>query len=115
MAPGLSPASGQVRAYLYPKASGCWEGAGNDWFELISRDLADASAADPSPPAIERAPDPNGRRTIPAPGAPRDAKAVLTALGLTGEAMNAQGGSSFASQASNPAAPRSTRASSPVT
>ncbi len=97
---GQPPASGarpfpsersQVRAYLYPKASGGWEGAGNDWFELTSRDLVDASAADPSPPAIERAPESNGARPMPAPGTTRDAKAVLTALGLTGEAMNAQG------------------------
>ncbi len=81
----------QVRAYLYPKANGGWEGAGSDWFELTSRDLADSSPADASPPAIERAPGSLGPRPIPGPGAARDGRAALTALGLTGEAKTVQG------------------------
>ncbi len=79
----------QVRAYLRPKANGGWEGAGSDWFELTARDLAAAGAADASPPAIERAPGSVGSGS--GPGGARDGRAVLQALGLTGEAKTVQG------------------------
>ena len=79
----------QVRAYLRPRTSGGWEGAGTDWFELTSRDLAEAGGADASPPAIERVPGSAGSES--GRGGARDARAVLAALGLTGEAKTVQG------------------------
>ena len=67
----LSPASArtvpveraQVRAYLYPGPKGGWEGAGSDWFELTTKELAGASAGDPPPAAAERSPGSLGPRT----------------------------------------------------
>ena len=89
IAQALPAERSQVRVYLCPKANSGWEGAGSDWFELTARDLADAGAADASPPATERAPGSVGSGS--GPGGARDAKAVLQALGLTGEAKTVQG------------------------
>jgi serine protease Do len=81
----------QVRVYLAARSSGGWEGAGSPWFELTSRELAEAAPADPSPPAIERAPGELGPRPVPKPGSTGAARSALISLGLTGEGMNAQG------------------------
>ena len=54
----------QVRAYLYPGPKGGWEGAGTDWFELTTKALAEASANDPAPAAVERAPGSPGARPV---------------------------------------------------
>ena len=115
--PGIAQAlpaeRSQVRVYLRPKASGGWEGAGSDWFELTSRDLADAGAADASPPATERAP--GSVESGSGPGGARDAKAVLQALGLTGEAKTVQGKFIIRVSSVELEEHRSTRGSSPVT
>ena len=75
----------QVRAYLGARSSGGWEGVGSPWFELTSEDAAAASATDPTPPPIERAPTPGDPRPLPKPGSPGSGKSVFAALGLTGE------------------------------
>jgi predicted metalloprotease with PDZ domain len=81
----------QVKAYLYPRSNGGWEGAGSDWFELTSRDLAGVSPSDPAPAAAERVPGLPGPGTMPAPGQTREARSALTTLGLTGEPKTVQG------------------------
>jgi serine protease Do len=81
----------QLRVFLAPRPSGGWEGTGNPWFELTSREMAEAAAADPSPPAIEKAPGELGPRPIKKPGSAGGGKTAVVSLGLTGEAMNAQG------------------------
>ena len=73
------------------KRGGGWKRAGRDWFELTSKALAESSATDPAPAAVDRAPGSLGPRTTPPPGAARDSKAALTSLGLTGEAKTVQG------------------------
>ena len=81
----------QVRAYLCPKATGGWEGAGSDWFELTSRDLADANPTDPAPAVTDRAPSSPRSRPEAAPGSTQSGRSALAALGLTGEGMDVRG------------------------
>jgi serine protease Do len=81
----------QVRAYLYPRPNGIWEGAGSDWFELTTKALAGAAAKDPPAAAADPAPGPVGPRPLPTPGAAKDTRTALTVLGLTGEAKTVQG------------------------
>jgi serine protease Do len=113
---GQPPASGgtaravpaersQVRAYLYPKTNGGWIGAGSDWFELTSRDLAEASPTDPAPAAADRIPRSPGLRPDAPPGSTRAAKSALTALGLTGEALDARGKFAFRVSSVEPGGP----------
>ena len=66
----------QVRAYLYPKATGGWEGAGSDWFDLTSRDLADAKPTDPAPAATDRAPSSPTSRPEAAPGSTQSGRSA---------------------------------------
>jgi serine protease Do len=88
---GVPAERSRVRAYLYPRASGGWEGAGADCFELTARDLADAGATDPPPAASDRTPGLPGGRPDTIPGLPRAGKTALEALGLTGEALDSRG------------------------
>jgi serine protease Do len=81
----------QVRAYLSPGPKGTWEGAGNNWFELTTKALGEASANDPAPAAADRAPGSLGPRPVPTPGGARNARTALTALGVTGEPKTVQG------------------------
>jgi serine protease Do len=81
----------QVRVFLAPRASGGWEGAGSPWFDLTSRELADAGASDPPPVATERPPELPGPRRVPTPDSSPAGRSALVALGLTGEAMTVQG------------------------
>lgn len=49
-----TPAEGSsVRAYLYPRAQGGWEGASPDWFEPSNEAFARRGADDPPPPAAD--------------------------------------------------------------
>jgi serine protease Do len=90
----------RVRVYLIPQTRGGWQGAGNDWFDLSSNQLADASPGDPPPPAERSENPPPGEKpaTTPpgekpattSPGQPGGRSAVL-GLGLTGETLNVQG------------------------
>ena len=89
--PQLPAERAQVRAYLCPKSSGEWEGAGGDWFELTSRDLAAAGPSDPPPPVAETAPGSLRPRPMPGANEPREARSALTTLGLTGEPKTVQG------------------------
>jgi S1-C subfamily serine protease len=80
----------QVRAYVYPRANGGWEGAGSDCFELTTKMLAESSPADP-PPAVETAPGSAGGRPMPNPSESRNVRSALTTLGLTGEPQTEEG------------------------
>ena len=64
---------------------------GKPWFDLTSRELADAGAADPPPVYADKAPGPFGPNPIPGSDATRPGKMALSALGLTCEATTIQG------------------------
>ncbi len=74
----------QLRAYLVPRARGGWEGIAADWFDVTSETPIAASSTDPAPAATAPAPATTG-----IPGAAT--KSILPSLGLSGEAIDAQG------------------------
>jgi serine protease Do len=81
----------RVRVYLIPQTRGGWQGAGNDWFDLSSNQLADASPGDPPPPSERSENPPPGEKPATTPPGQPGGRSALLGLGLTGETLNVQG------------------------
>jgi serine protease Do len=79
----------QVRAYLYPRAQGGWEGAFPDWLDPSNVEPRAPGPNDPQPPA--------GPAAAPAPtaadstAAPTTSGSILQKLGLRAEQVNVSG------------------------
>ncbi len=79
----------QVRAYLYPRAQGGWEGAFPDWLDPSNVEPAGRGPNDPEPPA--------GAAPAPAPTAPSSTStpattgSILQKLGLRAEQVTVSG------------------------
>ena len=78
----------QVRAYLYPRPQGGWDGAFPDWYDPANVEPRGRGANDPEPPAGPA----TFRRPQPRPGpAPAANGSILQKLGLRAEQVHAGG------------------------
>jgi S1-C subfamily serine protease len=76
----------QIRAYLYPRAQGGWEGASPDWYDQTNASIASRGAHDPEPPAdVPLRPAPT-----PAPVSPSGGD-ILRKLGVKAEQLQVSG------------------------
>ncbi|MDR3618703.1 MAG: PDZ domain-containing protein [Paludisphaera borealis] len=73
-----------VRAYLYPRAQGGWDGASPDWFEPSNEAFANRGGDEPAPPAEDDG------RGAPASTAP-ERGSILQTLGVKADQVNAGG------------------------
>lgn len=77
----------QVRAYLYSRAQGGWEGAYPEWYDQTNASIASRGATDPEPPAdISIKPAPSST-----PAAPGQGENVLQKLGVKAEQVQVSG------------------------
>jgi S1-C subfamily serine protease len=79
----------QIRAYLYPRAQGGWEGAFPDWFDQAGVVAQNRASNEPEPPA-EVAPVPVPT-TPPSSGAPAAAGSIVQRLGIRAEQVQVSG------------------------
>src|SRR5262245_30061932 len=79
----------RIRAYLYPRAQGGWEGASPEWFEPIGDIAQERSPNDPEPPIVSNTP----QSGAPAPSAPPAVAdgSILQKLGLRAEQLPVSG------------------------
>jgi serine protease Do len=91
--PGVAPAATlpdertRIRAYLYPRTQGGWEGAYPDWYDQLNASIASRGASDPEPPAdVPLRPSPGS-----APAAPAQADSILQKLGVKAEQVQVNG------------------------
>ena len=77
----------QIRAYLYPRAQGGWEGAYPEWYDQLNASIASRGANDPEPPAdVPLKPAPGS-----APAGPAQADSILQKLGVKAEQVQVSG------------------------
>ena len=77
----------QIRAYLYPRAQGGWEGAYPEWHDQLNASIASRGAHDPEPPAdgpLKPAPGST-------PAGPAQADSILQKLGVKAEQVQVSG------------------------
>ena len=80
---------GQIRAYLYPRSQGGWEGAFPEWFEQAGLVAQNRVPNEPEPPA-EAAPAPVPTAP-PSAGAPAAAGSIVQRLGIRAEQVQVSG------------------------
>ncbi len=80
----------QIRAYLYPRAQGGWEGAFPDWFDQAGIVAQNRAPNEPQPPA-EAAPVPVPTTTPSSIGAPATAGSIVQRLGIRAEQVQVSG------------------------
>ena len=77
----------QIRAYLYPRAQGGWEGAYPEWYDQLNASIASRGANDPEPPAdVPLKPAPGST-----PAGPAQADSILQKLGVKAEQVQVSG------------------------
>jgi serine protease Do len=74
-----------IRAYLYPREQGGWEGASPDWFEPSDVAFAPRGGDEPAPPAEPES------RTAQKPSAPERGSSILQTLGVKADEVHASG------------------------
>ncbi len=79
----------EIRAYLYPRAQGGWEGAFPDWFDQAGVVAQNHVPNEPEPPA--EATPANVPPTSPSNSAPAAAGSILNRLGIRAEQVHVSG------------------------
>jgi serine protease Do len=85
--PTLPAERSQIRAYLYARTQGGWEGAYPDWYDQGNAVVVNRGANDPEPPA-EAQPGPGAPTTSPPP---TSSGAILQQLGVKAEQLQVSG------------------------